>query len=128
MLKLLARTAASGALIALPLVACGGSSSSSSGCGNEPSGTAAVTVHALDALKFDQSDYTATAGDVSLDYINDGSLTHTLVVEGKGCKLEVKSRGATDKGTVNLLPGSYKIFCDIPGHEGAGMKATLTLQ
>jgi len=119
---------ASGVLIALPLAACGGSSSSSSGCGNEPSGTAAVTVHALDALKFDQPDYTAKAGDVSLDYINDGSQTHTLVVEGKGCKLEVKSHGATDKGTVNLLPGSYKIFCDIPGHEGAGMKATLTVQ
>src|SRR3954469_25532048 len=127
MLKLLARTVASGALIALPLAACGGSSSSS-GCGSEPSGTAAVTVHALDALKFDQSDYTAKAGDVSLDYINDGSQTHTLVVEDKGSKLEDKSHGATDKGTVNLLPGSYKIFCDIAGHEGAGMKATLTVQ
>jgi plastocyanin len=105
MLKLLARTTASAALIALPLAACGGGSSSSS-CGSEPTGTAAVTVHALDALKFDQKDYTAKAGDVTIDYVNDGSQAHTLVVENKG----------------------YKIFCDVPGHRSAGMEATLTVQ
>jgi plastocyanin len=127
MLKLLARTTASAALIALPLAACGGGSSSSS-CGSEPTGTAAVTVHALDALKFDQKDYTAKAGDVTIDYVNDGSQAHTLVVENKGCKLSVNSRGASDKGTVNLVPGTYKIFCDIPGHRSAGMEATLTVQ
>jgi len=127
MLKLLARTVASAGLIALPLSACGGSSSSS-GCGSPAADASpAVTVHALDALKFDKADYTAKAGDVVLDYVNDGALSHTLVVEGKGCKLQVNSRGATDKGTVNLTAGSYKIFCDIPGHESAGMKATLTI-
>jgi len=82
-------------------------------------------VHALDALKFDQDNYTAKAGDVVIDYVNDGSLQHTLNVEGKGCKLQVNSRGDTDKGTVNLTPGTYKIFCDIPGH--SSMKGTLTI-
>jgi len=50
MLKLLARTVASAGLIALPLSACGGSSSSS-GCGSPADDASpAVTVHALDAL------------------------------------------------------------------------------
>jgi plastocyanin len=127
MLKLLARTTASATLLALPLLSgCGGGSSSSS-CGADPTGAAAVTVHALDSLKFDQGEYAAQAGDVSIDYINDGAQIHTLVVENKGCKLEVKKRGDSDKGTVNLPPGSYKIFCDVPGHRGAGMEATLTV-
>jgi plastocyanin len=127
MLKLLARTSACAALIALPLSACGGGSSSS-GCGSPAADASpAVTVHALDALKFDQKNYTAPAGDIVIDYVNDGSLAHTLKVEGKDCKLSVNSRGATDKGTINLTAGDYTIFCDIPGHESAGMKATLTV-
>src|SRR5688572_1093298 len=100
MLKMLARTAASAALIAIPLSSCGGDSSAS-GCGSPPADAQpTLTVHGLDALKFDTDAYTAKAGDVVIDYVNDGSLTHTLLVKGKPCKMQVNSRGDTDKGTV----------------------------
>jgi uncharacterized cupredoxin-like copper-binding protein len=38
----------------------------------------------------------------------------------------VTSNGDTDEDTVELEPGDYQIYCDIPGHES--MKATLTVE
>ena len=124
MQKRLFRTIAGASLLVVPFAACGGGSSTG---GSSVSG-ADVTVHAQDSLKFDKSDYTAKAGDLTIGYVNDGSLTHTLLVQGKdGFKLQVTSRGDTKSGKVNLSAGSYTIFCDVPGHEAAGMKATLNV-
>ena len=118
------RTVAATVLTIAPFAACGGGSSTGGGA---VSG-ADVTVHAKDALKFDKSAYTAKAGNLTIGYVDDGSLTHTLLIEGKdGFKLQVTSRGESKSGTVNLSAGSYTIFCDVPGHEAAGMKATLNV-
>lgn len=85
-----------------------------------------MTVHAQDSLKFDKSDYSAKTGDIKIAYVGDGSLTHTLLIKDKsGFKLQVSHD--TKTGTVNLAPGTYTLYCDIPGHESAGMKATLTV-
>ena len=84
-------------------------------------------MHALDALKYDQSAYTAKAGDVTFELVNDGALQHTLIVRDKGCKLIVGSKGDKKTGSVNLTAGTYEIYCDVAGHESAGMKATLTV-
>lgn len=84
-----------------------------------------VTVGALDSLAFDSDSYEASAGEVTFVYENEGSLPHTLVIEGvDGFKLEV---GDTDQGSVELEADVYELFCDIPGHRGAGMEATLTV-
>jgi plastocyanin len=85
-----------------------------------------VTVVAQDSLRFDRDSYSADAGEVTIDYENSGNLTHTLLVDGvDDFKLSVASNGETDEGTVELEPGDYRIFCDIPGHES--MEATLTV-
>jgi plastocyanin len=124
MLKMIARTAAAATLIGLPLTACGGGSSTAS----DDISKANLTVHALDALKFDKSEYTAPAGDVAIGYINDGSLQHDLLIDGHpGFKLTVTSKGQTKIGTTNLTPGTYTIYCDIPTHREAGMQATLII-
>jgi len=116
------RTIAGAALLLLPFAACGGGSSTGGGSTEG----ADVTVHAQDSLKFDKTDYSAKTGDVKIAYVGDGSLTHTLLIKDKsGFKLQVSHD--TKTGTVNLTPGSYTLFCDIPGHESAGMKATLTV-
>jgi len=126
MLRTIPRVAAAAALVALPLSACGGSSASSK-CGAASTASPSVTVHALDALKYDKSEYSAKAGDVTIQLVDDGSLVHTVLVRNQSCKLQVGSRGDTKTGTVNLPAGSYEIFCDVPGHESSGMKATLTV-
>jgi plastocyanin len=114
---------AGAAALAVTLTACGDSgddSASSSDCATTSS---SVTVGAQDALKFDADSYEADAGCVELTYTNEGSVAHTLLIKGKsGFKLSI---GQTDTGTIELEPGTYTLFCDIAGHEAAGMEADL---
>src|SRR3954447_2827129 len=122
MLKTLTRTAAVATLFVLPLAACGGGSSTAS-----PDFAAAdVQAHALDSLKFDKAEYTATAGDIKIGEINDGAQAHTLLIDGKSnFKLSVPAHGNSKVGTINLSQGTYVIYCDIPTHRESGMEAKL---
>lgn len=77
-------------------------------------------------IGFAQDDFEASAGTVGFTYENEGSIVHTLVIEDvDGFKLEVAAKGDTAEGAVELEPGSYTLFCDVPGHRAAGMEATL---
>jgi plastocyanin len=121
-----------GALVigAAVLAACGGDDDGGGGDGlstGSDGGGAPVTVVAQDSLSFDREDYTASGGDVTIDYENGGNLTHTLLIDGvDDFKLTVSANGDIDEGTAELEPGDYRIFCDIPGHES--MEATLTVE
>ena len=112
------------------LAGCGGDDDGGGGdgpsTGSGDGGDSTLTVVAQDSLRFDQDEYTAAAGEVTIDYENSGNLTHTLLIEGVDhFKLSVTSNGDADEGTVDLEPGDYRIYCDIPGHES--MEATLTV-
>lgn len=114
-----------GAVVA-PLAACGDDEPSASPSTDAAGGSSSLTVHALDSLKFDQPAYTVEAGTIDVEYVNDGSLPHTLLIkETDDLFLEV---GGTDEGTVELEPGTYTLYCDIAGHEEAGMVAELTVE
>lgn len=114
------------AALAITLTACGdsddGGGDDTAGCTTPDS---SITVGAQDALKFDADSYEADAGCVEITYTNEGSVAHTLLIKGKsGFKLSV---GDTDTGTIELAAGDYIVFCDIAGHEAAGMTADLTV-
>jgi uncharacterized cupredoxin-like copper-binding protein len=114
-------TLAAVAAAVVGLAACGGTDDGASGCTPGPS----LTVHAQDALTFDAEAYDTAPGCVGFTYVNDGSIAHTLLIKGvKGFKLAV---GSTDTGAVSLEPGTYTLFCDVSGHEVAGMVADLTV-
>lgn len=84
-----------------------------------------VTVVATD-LKFDEKEYTATAGKVRFRYIDNGAIPHTLLIEGiKGFKMEVTVNGSVDDASADLKPGTYTMYCDVVGHRAAGMHAKL---
>jgi plastocyanin len=86
-------------------------------------------VHAKDTDKFDRTQYTATAGSMTIGYVDDGQLVHTLLIEGQsGFRLSVASNQRSTSGTVTLAPGAYTIFCDVPGHREEGMVAQLTVR
>jgi uncharacterized cupredoxin-like copper-binding protein len=121
MLKTIARAAAAASLIALPLAACGGGDSADSGSTN-----ADVSVHGVDALKFDKQEYSTHSGEITLALVNEGSLQHSLLVEGKDFKVLTNGH-QTKSGKVTLDPGTYTIYCDIVGHREAGMQAKLTI-
>ncbi len=104
-----------------PLVACGSSDDGASGCTPGPE----LTVGGEDDLKFDAESYETEAGCIEVTYVNNGSIAHTLLVRDKsGFKL---SMGSEDVGNVELPAGTYELYCDVAGHEAAGMVADLVV-
>jgi plastocyanin len=112
----------------ISLSACGGSSSSN------PAYTvpadAGLVVKAVPTIRWDATEYTATAGDIKVFLANDDSVKHILVIR-QGDKvvgdleLTVTKRGTVDEGTINLEAGEYSVYCIIPGH--GNMNSTLTV-
>ena len=124
------------AALVLALSACGGGSSSSSttpattgGGGGEGGSTVKISADPSGALKYEQTDVSATAGSITIDFTNMSSLPHDVTIEGNGAS------GATDQitdsttsTTVDLEPGTYTFFCSVDGHRAAGMEGTLTVK
>lgn len=87
-----------------------------------------LTVTAGPGFKFAESQLTAPPGKTVIEYVNADTQAHTFLIEGvPGLKLEVGSKGDTDKGEADLKPGEFTYFCDIPGHRTGGMEGTLTV-
>jgi len=114
---------------ALLLAGCGGDDGGS-GDGGDDGTPADVVAIGNDDLKFDKESYTARAGSVKIELVNDGSQPHTLLFDEDDVdfsKLSVAGDGDTDSGSAELTPGTYTIYCDIVGHRSAGMEATLVV-
>jgi plastocyanin len=124
------------AALVLALSACGGGSSSSSttpattgGGGGGGGSTVKISADPSGALKYEQTEVSATAGSITIDFTNMSSLPHDVTIEGNGAS------GATDQitdsttsTTVDLEPGTYTFFCSVDGHRAAGMEGTLTVK
>lgn len=137
-------------LASVALVACGGSSNSSTsestgeesapaakegeGKGNE--GGAAASTLKIEAnpegnLEFVQKSATAKAGEVEVDFTNEAPLGHDVAIESENGEMVGKTEIVTEGSgstTVNLKPGTYHFFCTVPGHRQAGMEGTLTVK
>jgi plastocyanin len=86
-----------------------------------------VVIHAFD-IGFKQKQVSTHSGKNTIEEVNDGATRHTLVLDGvPGFFLEVPTGGAKAAKTVDLKPGNYTYFCDVPGHRQAGMEGTLTV-
>lgn len=70
-------------------------------------------------------DLVLAPGRVVLEVHNDGTIEHNLVVEGRGRTENLGSGEASTLNLGNLAEGTYRIICDIPGHESSGMTADL---
>ena len=91
---------------------------------------AGLVVKAVASIRWDATEYTATAGDIKVFLANDDSVKHILVMLKDDSvvgdlELIVNKRGDFDEGTINLEAGEYRIYCTIPGH--GGMNSTLTV-
>ena len=74
-------------------------------------------------------DGAATAGDVSVHVMNEGTTTHNLTIRGAESKITSDLNAGTSEVLElgELEAGEYELYCTIPGHESAGMKTTLTV-
>ena len=79
---------------------------------------------------FEFADRELTPGSYTFRLRNEGNAPHNLVVSGPevdDASTEVIGSGETSEVTVALLPGTYKIYCSVPGHEDAGMVTEITV-
>jgi plastocyanin len=83
------------------------------------------------SLSYNTDSLQAKAGSVTVDFDNPSSLSHDVVIEDQAGsevgKTELVSQTQTSI-TVDLQPGTFTYFCDVPGHREGGMEGTLTVK
>ena len=114
-------------LVAVALLAgCGGGGGGSSG---QPAGSILVT---MTEYKFDPGSPSAPHGKIIFWLVNAGTTQHDLAIRDSSnnriATSELISSGDSKEFDVpDIAAGTYTIFCTQPGHEGSGMKGTLTV-
>jgi len=65
-------------------------------------------------------------GTVTFDVKNVGKVPHNLAVQGGKSTPDIDAGGSA-RLTVTLKPGSYTLYCSVPGHRQLGMVTKLTV-
>ena len=65
-------------------------------------------------------------GRIAFDVSNAGRIPHDLTIQG-GAKTALISPGKSATLTTTLKPGTYTLYCSVPGHRKLGMVAKLTV-
>jgi plastocyanin len=102
------------------------------GCGDEPDEEQAppTTMVTMSKRAFRPSDVNVAAG-TPLPVRNAGSVGHDLKLRQDGKEVggtQILNPGETQTLEVRFPPGSYEMYCSVPGHEDAGMKGTFTVE
>jgi uncharacterized cupredoxin-like copper-binding protein len=133
-------------VLALGLTSCGGGSygGSSGGGGGGGSGSShGKTGGVIKTVAIKESEFKLSPSSVTLSkpgtYAfkaeNDGSVQHSLTIEGKGVKGdEVELEQALSPGQSGVLrvtfqkSGTYEMYCPVDGHEQEGMKGEVVVK
>jgi uncharacterized cupredoxin-like copper-binding protein len=100
------------------------------------SASTSVTLEMVD-IAFNPTEFTVPANtDVTVTLMNSGAQGHNFSVTDHnqtaglpnlGISVNVDA-GQTGTATVNAPPGDYYFYCDVPGHEQAGMHGIMHVQ
>ena len=132
-------------VLALGLTSCGGGSyGGSSGGGGGGSGSShGKTGGVIKTVAIKESEFKLSPSSVTLSkpgtYAfkaeNNGSVQHSLTIEGKGVKGdEVELEQALSPGQSGVLTvtfqksGTYEMYCPVDGHEQEGMKGEVVVK
>jgi uncharacterized cupredoxin-like copper-binding protein len=69
---------------------------------------------------------TVAAGPIAFDVSNAGRIPHDLTIQGSKATPSI-APGKSATLTVTLKPGTYTLYCSVPGHRKLGMVAKLTV-
>jgi plastocyanin len=118
--------------VALLLVSCGGGGGGDDEVRyREPRGPAEATI-SIGAGNFyfrpDRID--AAPGITEIELVGQGGLHDFVFDDGKypGYFLEVAGSSETDSLKIDLKPGKFVFYCNLPGHRQQGMEGTLTVR
>jgi uncharacterized cupredoxin-like copper-binding protein len=99
-------------------------------------GTTTTTASAPTSVQASETEFkitlpksTLAAGSYAFDVKNDGKIDHDFVVQGNGVDERTPIIHPGDSATLNvdLKPGTYDVYCSVPGHKQAGMDLKLTV-
>jgi len=122
-------------LIAALVAACGGGGgsqqqSSNSSSSSSSSGSARRIEVVGTEFAYNPSTITVKQGEtVEIVFKNEGTVPHDLLIDEFSVKTAAIAAGTST--TVRFTPnraGQFKIYCAEPGHEAAGMVATLVVE
>lgn len=125
------------AAFAFGAAACGGddgeetdepAAANEGGGGGGGGGTIQLAADPDGAPAFDQTELTASAGEIVIEFTNESSVPHNVTLENVEGGATETITGDTASVTVNLEPGTYTYFCSVGGHRSAGMEGTLTVE
>lgn len=82
------------------------------------------------ALAFTETELTADAGQVTVEFSNPSQVPHAVEIEGAGGESETETVTGTDAPpiTVDLQPGEYTYYCPVGNHRAEGMEGKLTVR
>lgn len=132
---------AAGALavaICIGVAGCGGDDEKSSGSESTPAAkstpaetsSAEVSKVAMSEYKFEPGSVTVKQG-ATISAPNGGALQHDLKLRQGGKVVggtELADAGKSVDFKVDVKPGTYEMFCSVPGHEQSGMKGEFTVE
>ena len=67
----------------------------------------------------------ASGGDITIE--NKGAMDHDLRIENEKSALIAPGKKG-DLQLKSLAPGTYTMYCDVPGHRAAGMEGTIVVK
>lgn len=95
--------------------------------GDDSAGDATLDVDLTDEFAITPDPIEVAAG-ASLHVTNSGALEHNLAVKDSSLATEMLAGGGEgDLDLSGLEPGTYTVFCEVPGHETAGMTAEMVI-
>jgi plastocyanin len=81
---------------------------------------------------------TVRSGELTVQLINAGEDEHNMDMEKVGpgnspegpivVAVSAASKGASTPATVDVEPGTYRMWCTLPGHAANGMETTITVE
>ena len=98
---------------------------------NRSAGDPAAVSVKLSEWKVELSQNSITAGPVTFNVTNTGSIPHAFEVEGQGIEREtiVIQPGSSATLTLTLKPGTYEVYCPVgnDSHKKLGMQTDLKI-
>jgi plastocyanin len=97
----------------------------------ESNGAVDIAADPSGLLKYTQTALSTTAGKATIDFANQSSVPHNVVLINSASKIlgqtPIFSNGSKSF-RVALPPGTYTYYCSVPGHRQAGMQGTITVR
>jgi uncharacterized cupredoxin-like copper-binding protein len=85
-----------------------------------------VTITGHD-IYFDPAEVHIKAGKVKFILPNEGAAQHDFSIDELGIQVDMPA-GTTQEVEADIPSGTYEFYCNVPGHEDAGMVGTLVVE